>query len=1166
MTEAFKEKIQQKGRTFRGRLINTADREEIIDSGIFSIKSYAQSNEDTDSLTLGGTVSSYIQVEVYKPGIRVTGKEFEYQIGLMLDDGTYEYIPIGMFTAQKPTEDDGLVSFTAYDRFVSRLEHLYTSALAYPADGKNVLKEIQNQSGVRIADIESLPNGITIPKRAVISEEDKNGNTTTTYDKPFNGFSYREAIGYLALMYGKFATMNAKGEVALCWYTDAEYRIESDKSLDDIVCAETQFEVQYVQCSIGENSENVLISGGGTTGINVNAPVMTQSILNSVFAKVKGMKYLPTSLTFLGDPRLELGDIVTVVKRDGTEIQVPIMMLNLEYDGGLTNEIGSFGDTEESGNTSGAGPVTKRMDRVYSELLLVKEVVATKASIGHLEANYAQISELTAINAKIEKLNADKASVDYLQANYATVTKMDAVEADIEKLSVQKASVEYLEANYAKISQLNALEARIDQITSTEVTTEYLEANYAQISMANVDTASIKQGFLENLMVDQGIIADRVVSGEVVATKTLTGVSLYADDITAGTLAVDRLILRGNDKSLVYALNNSGDLVSQQVDTLDAYILTDRTITADKIVAGSITSTEINVADLVSTGMIGANRITAKNILVDDLTAFGATIGGFTIGTKYLANNTTTLAGASDSVYVGLDGISCGDKFKVTHMGILTAAQADITGKITASSGKIGGFTIGTKYFANNTTTLAGASDSVYVGLDGISCGESFYVTANGYVNATGSFNTVSKSNDGIQYYCRLSGYSLNIEAEDASGNMGALYTEVTPGFINVYTDKGGDLSRYTVYSWSGIDFRGSNWEQIGSIGVNDTTLILDGIGTGGIALNGRTSIGECNSSYMLTTSSFLCTSWVRTTGQTGWYNETFGGGWYMADSTYIRNYNSKHLLLSGHCYFGSTSYYINNTGGARLSTLNLQGNMHMKNAGNLYWYDTSGVSKVVLELNSSNNVHVGAQGNANNMYLHTIGYELQITNEKLSPSNGKFPTLGASGNYRWGQIYSTKSAISTSDRNEKRNITEIPDVYVELFQKIQPKAFMFKGGDRIHIGAVAQDVEDAMKELGITDKEFGGFCKDEVIHEILDENGDPTGTEKILDENGNVQYTYGLRYEEFIMLTIHVLQKTILKMEGQKEQLETMRAQLCSIQSELQQAKIEIERLKAVA
>lgn len=34
--------------------------------------------------------------------------------------------------------------------------------------------------------------------------------------------------------------------------------------------------------------------------------------------------------------------------------------------------------------------------------------------------------------------------------------------------------------------------------------------------------------------------------------------------------------------------------------------------------------------------------------------------------------------------------------------------------------------------------------------------------------------------------------------------------------------------------------------------------------------------------------------NWFRSTGRTGWYSQSYGGGWYMADSTWIRTYGSK--------------------------------------------------------------------------------------------------------------------------------------------------------------------------------------------------------------------------------------------------------------------------------
>ena len=61
-----------------------------------------------------------------------------------------------------------------------------------------------------------------------------------------------------------------------------------------------------------------------------------------------------------------------------------------------------------------------------------------------------------------------------------------------------------------------------------------------------------------------------------------------------------------------------------------------------------------------------------------------------------------------------------------------------------------------------------------------------------------------------------------------------------------------------------------------------------------------RIDVGGYNhNAYSLSTNSFICNSWVRTVGETGWYNETYGGGFFMFDDTWVRVYNNKKLYVS---------------------------------------------------------------------------------------------------------------------------------------------------------------------------------------------------------------------------------------------------------------------------
>ena len=45
---------------------------------------------------------------------------------------------------------------------------------------------------------------------------------------------------------------------------------------------------------------------------------------------------------------------------------------------------------------------------------------------------------------------------------------------------------------------------------------------------------------------------------------------------------------------------------------------------------------------------------------------------------------------------------------------------------------------------------------------------------------------------------------------------------------------------------------------------------------------------------------SVVTDDWFRSSGNTGWYNESYGGGWYMIDNQWIRAYNNKHVVTGG--------------------------------------------------------------------------------------------------------------------------------------------------------------------------------------------------------------------------------------------------------------------------
>lgn len=112
-----------------------------------------------------------------------------------------------------------------------------------------------------------------------------------------------------------------------------------------------------------------------------------------------------------------------------------------------------------------------------------------------------------------------------------------------------------------------------------------------------------------------------------------------------------------------------------------------------------------------------------------------------------------------------------------------------------------------------------------------------------------------------------------------------------------------------------------------GSLSVSGGLNVSGGLTvTGRSTMNDGINVGYTNTSYQISAASIICQSWLRTVGNAGWYSETYGGGWYMTDSTYIRNYNNRALLLSANLYMGGTTYYFNTSGIINASTVTTNG------------------------------------------------------------------------------------------------------------------------------------------------------------------------------------------------------------------------------------------------
>jgi hypothetical protein len=83
-----------------------------------------------------------------------------------------------------------------------------------------------------------------------------------------------------------------------------------------------------------------------------------------------------------------------------------------------------------------------------------------------------------------------------------------------------------------------------------------------------------------------------------------------------------------------------------------------------------------------------------------------------------------------------------------------------------------------------------------------------------------------------------------------------------------------------------------------------------------GVSVNGSANV------YLKLPNSIQCSDWFRSTGNSGWYHQDYGGGIYMQDSTYVRVYGGKR-------------FYVGNTENTNFSTntaISTDGGIYAKN------------------------------------------------------------------------------------------------------------------------------------------------------------------------------------------------------------------------------------------
>ena len=240
-----------------------------------------------------------------------------------------------------------------------------------------------------------------------------------------------------------------------------------------------------------------------------------------------------------------------------------------------------------------------KITTLASEIARIANVEIGKASI-----STAQIKDLTTevariADAEISKATITTAQISDLNTEVATIAKAQLTTANINNASIDWAKISNLAAKYAtvvngKITNANIDFAKVDNVKITSADVGKISIDGAVIGDGTITTAHIK-----NADVDWSHVKNAQIEAADIT-------SINADVITSGTLATERLIIKGAD-GLIYEINAEASGLTKEELTDDKYknllngtVIVAKSVTADQIAAGTITGAEIKAGTLTT--------------------------------------------------------------------------------------------------------------------------------------------------------------------------------------------------------------------------------------------------------------------------------------------------------------------------------------------------------------------------------------------------------------------------------------------------------------------------------------------------------------------------------------------------------------------------------------
>lgn len=248
---------------------------------------------------------------------------------ILLSNNEYETIPLGKFYVNEPSRVGKNITIKAYDGMISLEKGLDegTTGTAY-----ELLLFVADRCNIELAqteeEIAALVNSDVLLSVAIDRID-----------------TYRDLVSYIAQVTCTFAIFDREGRLKLCEYGTApaktiQAKARTSSKFYDFESYFTSVKASFVSDSVYKSYVHIgeydtgLLYDAGEVPIIQGLDETNQAVVDNMFTKLENVRYVPCEISFIGDPSLDLGDMIVNVDRFGNEITSLITFYKWSYRGG----------------------------------------------------------------------------------------------------------------------------------------------------------------------------------------------------------------------------------------------------------------------------------------------------------------------------------------------------------------------------------------------------------------------------------------------------------------------------------------------------------------------------------------------------------------------------------------------------------------------------------------------------------------------------------------------------------------------------------------------------------------------------------------------------------------------------------------------------------------